>query len=66
MPIPFSDVYPLSSIEFILFSSLLGIYGHNLNKTEIINILKSFGSSSDSVFWSWIGTSFQLIRGEEH
>ena len=64
IPIPFSDVYPLSSIELFLFTSILGIYGYNLNKAEILNILKSFGTSSVSAIVGYgLGTSLQFVPG---
>ena len=64
IPIPFSDVYSISSIEIILFSSILTIYGYKLNKFEIKNALKSLGTSSISAFVGFgVGNILLLIPG---
>ena len=63
-PIPCSDIYQLSSLEFILFNIILGIYKINLNKLEIKNALKSFGTSSAIACVGFgIGHSLLLIPG---
>lgn len=63
-PIPLSDLYPLTTIEVFLFTSILIIYGYNLKKIEMKNSLKSFGLSSCSAFVGYtIGTSLQFFPG---
>lgn len=63
-PIPCSDVYSLSSLEILLFGLILAIYGYKLNKIEIKNALKTFGTSSATAFVGFgIGNSLLLIPG---
>ena len=64
VPIPFSDIYSISSIQLFLFTSILVLYGYKINKVEIENTLKSLGLSSFSAIIGYsIGNLLMLIPG---
>ena len=65
LSIPFPGVASVSTIEFFLFTSILGIYGYKLNKIEISNILKSFGYSlGTATIGFFIGNSLLMVPGK--
>ena len=62
LAIPLPGVASVSTLEVILFSSILGIYVYKLNKIEIKNILKSFGASFVTATIGFcIGNSFLMV-----
>lgn len=59
--IPFSKI-GISSIQLILFTAILSIYGFNLNKIEMANAFKSFGYTSISMASNYaIGTLCDIM-----
>ena len=50
IPIPIKDIYSISSVQFILCTSILRIYGNKVNKFELNNIYKNYGVTIISAF----------------
>ena len=62
--VPIPGLYSISSLEIILFSCILGIYGFKLNTIEIKNTLKSFGASVVGATAGYtLGNALLLIPG---
>lgn len=62
--IPIPGVFSISSLELILFTYILSIYGYKLNKLEIENALKSLGTSVVSATVGYtLGNVLLMIPG---